>query len=52
MVLMLVVQEAAKANPKLELWYFQWVRIFCDGRNWLDYANLIALDLSGPIASG
>jgi hypothetical protein len=29
-----------------------WVRIFCDGRKLIDSARLIALDLSGSIASG
>jgi hypothetical protein len=29
-----------------------WVWIFCDGGNWIDFAGLIAADLSGPNASG
>lgn len=31
---------------------FCWVWIFCDGGNRLDFAGLIAADLSGPLASG
>ncbi|HEX5076056.1 MAG TPA: hypothetical protein VFW03_22775 [Gemmatimonadaceae bacterium] len=39
-------------NPVVEIAYVQRVQIFRGGRKSIDFARLIAADLSGSIASG